>query len=189
MNEKLWTTYLNMTLQHGKLEDHPPNYDILYLFQKYLPLSRFRKILEIGAGAGVDMNVLMCKGYEVTGIDLLDINIEYAMKHFGIQILKMDMHSLEFGDGTFDGILLIQVFEHALSPFIVVSEMHRVLHPKGRVFLDTPDANDESMQQIWHPSLLNPQQILGLFRNLGFELVEDLSREHRTQIVFSKRSV
>lgn len=186
MKAELWNLYLERTLQHGKLEDHPPNYDILNLFYKYLPANHFKKILEIGAGAGVDMNVLINWGYEVTGIDMLDVNIEYAEKHFGLQIRKMDMHTLEFEEASFDGILTIQTFEHALSPFIAVNEMHRVLRPRGRVFLDTPDANDESMWQIWHPSLLHPQQLIRLFKNSGFKLVENLSHKHRTQIVFEK---
>lgn len=186
MNMRLWNLYLERTLQHGKLEDHPPNYDILDLFYKSLPANSFKKVLEIGAGAGVDMNVLMSKGYDVTGIDMLDVNIEYAKEHLGLQIQKMDMHNLEFSGATFDGILTIQTFEHALSPFITVSEICRVLHPKGRVFLDTPDANDESMWQIWHPNLLYPEQIIRLFNNLGLEVIENLSHKHRTQIVFEK---
>ena len=182
----LWRLYLNKVLQHDKLEDHPPNYDILALFCKYLPPDKYGKILEIGAGAGQDMNILSFWEYKVDGIDMLDVNIEYAKKHFGLEIHKMDMHNLEFKDGEFDGILTIQTFEHALSPFIVASEMHRVLRHGGRVFLDTPDANDEGMRQIWHPSLLYPMQIIGLFKNLGFKVVEDLSHKHRTQIVFEK---
>jgi len=179
-----WEYYLGKTLQHGKLEDHPPNHDIISLFSSYLPLSKYKKILEIGAGAGVDMDVLVKMGYVVSGIDLLDVNIEYAKNFVGVQIDKIDMHNIESADETFDGILTIQTFEHALSPFIVASEMYRVLRCEGRVFLDTPDANDESMYQLWHPSILHPKQLIKLFTNVGFTLVKDLSRKHRTQIVF-----
>ncbi|GAH63971.1 unnamed protein product, partial [marine sediment metagenome] len=79
--------------------------------------------------------------------------------------------------------------EHALSPYIVASEMCRVLKPGGRLLLDTCDANDDAMWQPWHPSLLYPKQLIKLFDLVGFDLVKDLSRRHRTQIIFEKRAL
>jgi len=189
MKYEKWLQYLDLTLQHGKLENHDPNYDILNKFMEYLPSQEYPRILEVGAGAGVDMRELIERGYDVEGIDLLPINIKYAHEHFGLEIFLMDMHDLNFPGGSFDGILTIQTFEHALSPFIVASEMHRVLRCGGRVFLDTPDADDEGMYQKWHPSVLYPNQLIHLFKSVGFELVKNLSRKHRTQIVFEKRDL
>lgn len=186
MKREKWLHYLDLTLQHGKLENHDPNHDILETFRTYIPSRIYPKILEIGAGAGVDMSVLIEKGYEAKGVDMLPANIDYAKEHFGLKIFKMDMHDMTFPSGSFDGILSIQTFEHALSPFIAASEMCRVLRYGGRVFLDTPDADDEGMYQKWHPSVLYPKQLIHLFKSAGFCLIENLSRKHRTQIVFEK---
>jgi ubiquinone/menaquinone biosynthesis C-methylase UbiE len=187
MNEQRWRRYLE-AIKQDKVEAHPPNDDIIRLiFTRYLPVEGYPNILEVAAGAGVDMAYLKNLGYTVTGIDINPDNIKYGKEKLGLTILNMDMHTLQFPDNLFDGILSIQTFEHSLSPYIVASEMCRVLRPKGRLLLDTCDANDDAMWQPWHPSLLYPRQIIKLFDIIGFDLVRDLSRRHRTQIIFEKR--
>jgi len=185
VNKEKWQKYLDIVKQE-KIENHEPNYDIIKLFSRYMPPESHAKILEVAAGAGVDMTVLRKEGYNVEGIDINPENIRYAQENFGISIHHQDMHDLKFPPLSFDGILSIQTFEHSLSPFIVASEMYRVLRHRGRVFLDTCDPDDDAMWGIWHPSLLHPRQIIKLFNMLKFNLVEDLSRKHRTQIVFEK---
>lgn len=174
------------TLQEDKLEVHEPNYEIIETFIKYLPPRTYPEILDLGAGAGIDMKVLSEKGYSVTGIGFGDENIKYAKEQFGIFILGMDMHQLRFPDHAFDGIFSIQTFEHSLSPFIVASEISRILKSGGRVLIDTPDPDDEAMWSLNHPTLLYPIQLKRLFSLVSLETVIDLSRKHRTQIIFEK---
>jgi len=189
MKERQWYKYLNR-IKQDRVEIHPPNEDIIRLiFTKYLPVEEYPRILEVAAGAGVDMVLLREHGYEVTGIDLNSDNTVYAMKNFNIEVLLQDMHCLKFPRNSFDGIFSIQTFEHALSPYIVASEMCRVLRRGGRLLLDTCDPNDDAMWQPWHPSLLYPRQLIKLFDLVGFDLVKDLSRKHRTQIIFEKKTL
>lgn len=187
MKEEEWQKYLDTVMSQQKTEVHEPNLDILRLFCKYIPEPDYLRILEIAAGAGVDMKVLLERGYEVEGIDLLPENRSYAKENFDIYIHGQDMHSLKFPSSSFDGILSIQTFEHALSSFIVASEMSRVLRNGGRIFLDTSDPDDRDMWGPHHPSLLYPKQIIGLFNLLEFDVLKDFSRRHRTQIIFEKR--
>lgn len=186
MNEEMWQKYIDIVMKDQKVESHEPNYGIIETFSQYIPKEIYSNILEIAAGAGVDMALLRDKGYTVEGIDLHRLNIAYALEHFGLHIKQQDMHELKFPSCSFDGILSIQTFEHALSPFIAASEMCRVLKYKGRIFLDTCDPNDDAMWGMCHPMILYPRQIIKLFERLKVNLVADLSREHRTQIVFEK---
>jgi len=188
MKPEIWMKYLKPTLEEDKLEIHEPNHDIIELFTKFLPPTKYPKILDLGAGAGIDMKVLSEKGYFVTGIGFGKENVEYAKEQFGINILQMDMHELIFPDQTFHGIFSIQTFEHSLSPFIVASEISRILKIGGRAFIDTPDPDDEAMWSLNHPALLYPIQLKRLFNLVNLEIVVDLSRKHRTQIIFEKRS-
>jgi SAM-dependent methyltransferase len=57
--------------------------------------------------------------------------------------LVADGHALPFRDGVFDAVLIQAVLEHVLEPQCVVDEIHRVLHPDGLVYADTP-----FMQQV-----------------------------------------
>lgn len=186
MKAETWMSFLKTTLQEDKVEVHAPNLDILEIFTAYLPLTEFPQILEVGAGAGIDMKILIDKGYKVKGIGFGQENIRYAKENFGIEILQMDMHELEFSDVSFDGILAIQTFEHSLSPLIVASEISRVLRVGGRALIDTPDPDDEAMWSLHHPALLYPSQLTRLFKLSGLETIKDLSRKHRTQIMFEK---
>lgn len=181
-----WMKYLQLTLQEDKLEVHEPNVEILETFTEYLPLDKYPHVLEIGAGAGIDMKVLMDKGYEVTGIGFGYENVRYAREELGIELIQMDMHVLNFKDETFDGILSIQTFEHSLSAFIVASEISRVLKSGGRALIDTPDPDDEAMWSLHHPTLLYPMQLRRLFSLVDLKVIIDLSRKHRTQIIFEK---
>lgn len=186
MDSKIWKKYLKPTLQEEKLEVHEPNDEIIKVFAKFLPPNRYPNILDLGAGAGIDMKALSEKGYSVTGIGFGAQNIRYAKEKLGIKIYKMDIHQLDFPDQTFDGILSIQTFEHSLSPFIVASEIHRVLKSRGRVLIDTPDPDDEAMWNVHHPALLYPIQLKRLFSLVGLKTIVDLSRKHRTQIIFER---
>lgn len=48
-----------------------------------------------------------------------------------------DVHNLPFGDKEFKHILFTEVLEHVKNPFVVESELHRVLEDGGRLILTT----------------------------------------------------
>jgi len=49
-----------------------------------------------------------------------------------------DGHQLPFKNGVFDAVILEAVLEHVREPKIVVSEVHRVLRPGGRICAGVP---------------------------------------------------
>jgi len=49
-----------------------------------------------------------------------------------------DGHKLPFKDEAFDAVILEAVLEHVREPEIVVSEVYRVLRPRGRVYAGVP---------------------------------------------------
>jgi SAM-dependent methyltransferase len=57
--------------------------------------------------------------------------------------LLCDGHDLPFADATFDAVVCQAVLEHVADPPRVVSEIHRVLRPRGLVYSDIP-----LMQQV-----------------------------------------
>lgn len=54
-----------------------------------------------------------------------------------------DAHFLPFKNESFDGVWIQAVLEHVLWPVVVVSEMNRVLKPKGLIYSEIP-----FMQQV-----------------------------------------
>jgi len=156
-------------------------------FTHYCPPNKYHTILDIGAGCGSETNVLSDKGFKVVGITFGEDNIKYAKEKYGIDLLEMDMHNLQFPDNFFDGAFMIQTFEHTLSPWLFIIELRRVLRDGARVFLDVPDPDDEEMlKTIWHTSVLYPNQIKALFLKAGFKEVVDLSQKHRLAFLLEK---
>ena len=186
MNNKTWQKYLAKVLDADDLHIHEANYDILGIFKLHIPPQIYSKVLDIASGIGVDVYELQKMGYDAYGLELNSDAIGYAKEHFGIKSYYGDMHHIPLRSGTFNAILSIQAFEHALSPYIALSEMNRIMRMGGRIFIDTCDPDDDDMWTPQHPSLLYPRQIHKLAKHLGFELIKDLSRKHRTQIVLEK---
>lgn len=63
-----------------------------------------------------------------------------------------DAHKLPLKSAKVDGITIIAVLEHVVSPDMVVEEMYRVLKPGGRIYAETP------FLQGYHPDPLDHQR-------------------------------
>lgn len=185
MNEEKWKQYIDMIIREEELHIHEANGDIIDKFITYVDNIQ-ATILDIGAGIGVDVEYLLNVGFETYGVEPYAKAREYAFNENALLLDDGDMHNLPYKNDSFDGIISIQVFEHSISPFIAICEMNRVLKIGGIVFIDTPDWQDEAMRGKHHPSLMPPELLISMFKSLGFKLVDDLSRKHRTQIVFRK---
>jgi SAM-dependent methyltransferase len=52
--------------------------------------------------------------------------------------ITASLYALPVGDASFDAVLSTQVLEHVAEPSLVLSELHRVLRPGGRLYLTVP---------------------------------------------------
>ncbi len=67
--------------------------------------------------------------------------------------LEAEAQSLPFENAIFDLILVKDVLEHLEKPVAALKDFHRILKPKGWVFLSTPDAQP----WVWNdPTHLRP---------------------------------
>lgn len=107
-----------------------------------LGLRRGAKVLDAGCGMGiVSRNLARWYGYDITGIDLLDFNLQKAESEakkpensdLKLRYLEMDYHKLKFTDKTFNGVYTTETFVHSSDPEKVLKEFYRVLKPKGRL--------------------------------------------------------
>lgn len=107
-----------------------------------LNLPAKSKVLDAGSGMGaVSRNLARWFQYDITGIDILDFNLNTARKEAGkpenaslaLRYLEMDYHKLSFEDSSFDGVYTTETFVHASDPQKVLKEFYRVLKPGGRL--------------------------------------------------------
>jgi ubiquinone/menaquinone biosynthesis C-methylase UbiE len=72
-------------------------------FMRALPKGG--KVLDVGCAGGRDSKKLVEAGFEVTGIDLVNVFLEEAEKNVPqAKFIRMDLLNLEFPDNYFDGI-------------------------------------------------------------------------------------
>lgn len=99
------------------------------------------KILDLGCGDGVLSHLLNSKGAIVSGIDYSEIAIEFAKektKGSTIDFTHGSAYDLPYDDNSFDIVVSSDVIEHLQNTSIYLSEIKRVVRPKGLVVISTP---------------------------------------------------
>jgi len=137
----------------------------------YIPPDRYPKLLDLGCGFGYEAKRFTDYGWQVTPVDHADSNIKHGKEKFNIDILKMDIHDLQFPPSTFDAAVTRQVFEHSYAPWLLASEVWVVLKTGGRWVIDLPSPQNKDMWTMWHPNLLYAKQMRFLFEKIGFNII------------------
>ncbi len=100
-------------------------------------------ILDIGCGVGLFVSEFAARGAQVTGLDIerQNIAIEVPQNPFvrrRVSFVCADAVSLPFRDGTFGKITMVECLEHIKEDGKALSEIRRVLSPKGIVVITVP---------------------------------------------------
>jgi SAM-dependent methyltransferase len=71
------------------------------------------------------------------GVDINPHTIEYC-RSLGLPASQMAVDHVPHADQAFDSVLLDNVLEHIADPRMILSEVHRVLRPGGRLVVGVP---------------------------------------------------
>ncbi|MFH1545413.1 MAG: class I SAM-dependent methyltransferase [archaeon] len=149
MDQKKWSSYfLN---QSRALSE---NEETARIYSK--PLNSCKKVLDIGCGEGITLQILKEKGVFSVGIT---INRDDSKKvnSKGLNVILADMHELPFKDESFDGVYLKDSFEHSFAPFIASREFSRVLKEKGKCVIVLPE--ERWLLEEYHFHYFTPFQL------------------------------
>jgi SAM-dependent methyltransferase len=103
------------------------------------------KYLEIGAGDGGTILALLEKYDRLVATDLSDIRVRQMQLLFQgnpkVEALQnnVEVDGLPFAEGSFETAAMVDVIEHVVDPIGVLDEIRRVLKPKGRLIILTPN--------------------------------------------------
>ncbi|MEE8425406.1 MAG: class I SAM-dependent methyltransferase [Elusimicrobiota bacterium] len=151
----------------------------------YLGLARIRKhvpggsLLEIGCSTGFFLNAARTT-YEVVGVEPSRWAARCARKRLGLEIAAPTMEEARFPAAHFDAVALIDVIEHVADPSALISEISRVLKPKGVLYLVTPDIGSFSARLLrgkwWglrpaHLFYFSRRTLRAMLEKAGFEVV------------------
>ena len=178
MNNDIWKSYLSFNKNLPIEDTTQPLQSIIGIHLNYIS-TKHQDILDLGAGDGYAANTLMDKGKNVTAASLNPKEVNYMLSR-GINAVEEDMHNLSFEDNSFDCVYMRQTLEHALAPYMVMSEVYRVLKDDGHFILIVPpeiDITNTNGGFIYahnfsskHYSVLTEVQLYTLWTKVGFEL-------------------
>lgn len=160
MNNRTWKKYLELPAS----EEMDSTGAAVFIDDaiKHLPQDA-GSVLCIGCGDGYELSKI--KNAEGTNLNPMQAK---AVQAKGFQCYCADMHELPFKDKSYDTVFSRDSFEHALSPFIAISEFSRIA--RKYVLIVVP--NETWQFSGWHYICPTPIQMLALGFKVGLKLVD-----------------
>jgi len=112
------------------------------------------RVLELGAGSGLQASILASWGITVAAVDIPG-RVRIA-QHFNV--IEYDGVNLPFPDATFDVVYSSSVLEHVVDLPALLSEVQRVTAPHGRSVHTVPTPAWRAWTIVTHP--LDPWKFL-----------------------------
>lgn len=145
-----------------------------YVNRKY-PLAPNSKILDVGCGQGLGLELFSGKGFSPIGITLGDEDLSICRQK-GYEVFEMDQSFLDFGDHEFDIVWCRHCLEHSIFPYFTLSEFFRVLKQKGYLYIEVPapDTSCNHQANKNHYSVLGKSMWIELMKRTGFTVLDIL---------------
>lgn len=131
--------YIEKTLQ-SNYERFNNQIDLVKRFAPNNSLNE-QKLLDIGSGGGLFLNLAQHEKADVLGIELNNSRAFYASTKYSLKIVKRPLEDTEYWRGfaeTFDIVTCWDVIEHVNFPQDTINAFTKLLKPGGLVFIDTP---------------------------------------------------
>ena len=101
--------------------------------------KRIGRILDIGCGRGVFLNVMEKNGWTVAGTEYDRITAESIVKKYNINVVTGNPGGWGFPPGSFDVVTMNHVLEHMSDPKIMMDECSRILVKGGLLVVAVPN--------------------------------------------------
>ena len=88
---------------------------------------------EAGSLIGIDVDEEKLKGF------LRNEKTKVRQEKYDLSYEAMSIFDTTFSDGQIDIVLMLEVFEHLVSPYSVFDEVKRILKPSGSIMLTYPN--------------------------------------------------
>ena len=150
-------------------------------------LERFRgagRLLDVGAGAGLFLEVARERGWEVEGTEL-SLAASLAAAERDLRVHVGDLKRLPLTPGSFDVVVSLECVEHVPEPPAFLATLAGLLRPGGGLFLTTPNYNALSRRLLgreWQPisgdhlCLFTPRSLADCVARVGHRILDVSTR-------------
>lgn len=134
------------------------------------------KMLILGVGTGREVLVAQEMGFDAVGVTLGSRNVEFGHRLLGLNNenhRELLLEALPFPRETFDYVIGMQTFEHAIAPMLFLLEQGRVLKDGGLLALEWPAAEShQGGDNPHHQICYTPGQAKSLLGKAGFKVTK-----------------
>lgn len=145
------------------------------------------KTLELGCCHGGSVYLMKMAGFDATGSEMSEWICDFAQNTFNIPMLCGPIEEHDLPQGSFDMIVLMDVFEHLSDPVAVLEAIQKLLTVNGIIVIQTPcfsspykthqemkSSNDiflEQLKENEHLYIFNQRSIESILNKTGFQHV------------------
>ncbi len=97
------------------------------------------KLLDVGCGYGIFLNVAKDKGWDVYGVELSKDACQFTQKNLGLNVFCGDLKEAYFPKDYFDVVTLWNILDHTTDPSKQLLEIKRILKDNGLLFIRLPN--------------------------------------------------
>ncbi len=113
----------------------------LQLINDFQQSKGLNRILDIGCGTGVFLEVAMNQGWDVYGIEISTKAVEFAAEKVGSERVSKDLFSIDESKTSFDVVCMWAMIEHVPNPVDYFKKAFALLRPGGIFALSTVNTN------------------------------------------------
>lgn len=115
-------------------------------------IKGIEKILDVGCGTGILVDLLAKNGYIVDGVDSSQANIDYARHHKKGNYFLQDIESFDTGN-KYDLIIASHLIEHLRTPEKFLKKVKSSLKKGALLYIATPNLSAWSAKSLWRENL------------------------------------
>lgn len=155
------------------------------LVKKLIPKKA--KILELGSGYGIFLEIMKNESYDVVGIDISKQKRGYSKKITKVPVLDIDINKNIPKIGPFHAIVLFHTLEHIIDPIRFLKNAKQMLKKNGKIVIEVPNVkdfhlnvNEEYRKFFWergHIHYFSPKTLRYVLKKSGFQNIKVIGNQ------------